>query len=49
MSLGSETKRLSWELSKGQGLPMVVSVAGAKRHDMKLRAETLEAVVVVRP
>jgi putative transposase len=36
-------------LTEGQGIPIAVVVEGANRHDMKLLAETLEAVVVVRP
>lgn len=36
-------------MTDGQGIPIAVIVAGANRHDMKLLAETLEAVVVVRP
>jgi putative transposase len=30
-------------------MPIAVAVAGANRHDMKMLAETLEAVVVERP
>jgi putative transposase len=36
-------------LTEGQGLPVAVVVAGANRHDMKLLADTLDAVVVERP
>jgi putative transposase len=36
-------------LTEGQGIPIAVVVEGANRHDMKLLAETLAAVVVVRP
>ena len=36
-------------LTEGQGIPLAVVVAGANRHDMKLLAETLDAVVVERP
>jgi putative transposase len=36
-------------LTEGQGIPIAVVVAGANRHDMKLLADTLDAVVVVRP
>jgi putative transposase len=36
-------------LTEGHGIPIAVVVEGANRHDMKLLAETLEAVVVVRP
>jgi putative transposase len=36
-------------LTDGQGVPIAVVVAGANRHDMKLLAATLDAVVVVRP
>jgi putative transposase len=36
-------------LTEGQGIPLAVVVAGANRHDMKLLADTLEAVVVERP
>ena len=36
-------------MTEGQGIPIAVVVAGANRHDMKLLAATLEAVVVVRP
>src|ERR671924_1442260 len=36
-------------LTDGQGIPMAVVVAGANRHDMKLLAKTLEAVVLERP
>jgi putative transposase len=35
-------------LTDGQGIPVAVVVAGANRHDMKLLADTLDAVVVVR-
>lgn len=36
-------------LTEGHGIPLAVVVAGANRHDMKLLADTLEAVVVERP
>ena len=36
-------------LTEGQGIPLAGVVAGANRHDMKLLAETLDAVVVERP
>src|SRR5919108_6072035 len=36
-------------LTDGQGIPIAVVVAGANRHDMKLLATTLEAVVLERP
>ena len=36
-------------LTEGQGIPIAVVVAGANRHDMKLLADTLDAVVVERP
>ena len=36
-------------LTEGQGIPLAVVVAGTNRHDMKLLAETLDAVVVERP
>jgi putative transposase len=36
-------------LTEGQGIPIAVGVAGANRHDMKRRADTLDAVVVERP
>jgi Transposase DDE domain len=35
-------------LTEGQGIPLAVVVAGANRHDMKLLADTLDAVVVER-
>lgn len=41
------TKRST--LCEGHGLPLAVVVAGANRHDMKLVAATLDAVVVERP
>lgn len=41
------TKRST--LSEGHGLPIAVKVAGANIHDMKLTADTLDAVVVERP
>ena len=41
------TKRST--LSEGHGLPIGLVVAGAQRHDMKLVAATLDAVVVARP
>jgi putative transposase len=36
-------------LTDGHGIPIAVVVAGAHRHDMKLLAATLEAIVVARP
>jgi putative transposase len=36
-------------LTEGQGIPIALVVAGANRHDMKLLAATLDAVVVERP
>jgi putative transposase len=36
-------------LTEGQGIPIGLVVAGANRHDMKLLADTLDAVVVARP
>jgi putative transposase len=36
-------------LTDGQGVPLGVVVAGANRHDMKLVAATLEAMMVKRP
>jgi putative transposase len=36
-------------LTEGQGIPLAVVVARANRHDLKLLAETLDAVVVERP
>src|ERR687896_41250 len=36
-------------LTEGKGIPIAVVVAGANRHDMKLLADTLEALVVERP
>lgn len=36
-------------LCEGHGLPLAVEVAGANVPDMKLTAETLDAVVVARP
>jgi putative transposase len=36
-------------LTEGHGLPIAIVVAAANRNDMKLLAETLEAVVVERP
>jgi putative transposase len=36
-------------LTEAKGIPLAVVVAGANRHDMKLLADTLEAVVVERP
>jgi putative transposase len=36
-------------LTDGQGIPIAVVVAGANRHEMKLLAGTLDAIVVVRP
>jgi putative transposase len=36
-------------LTDGQGIPIAVVVAGAKRHDMTLLAGTLDTIVVVRP
>ncbi len=37
------------QLSEGHGLPVAVTVAGANRPDMRLVAETLDAIVVERP
>ena len=37
------------QLSEGHGLPVAVTTAGANRPDMRLVAETLDAVVVERP
>lgn len=37
------------QLSEGHGLPIAVAVAGANRPDMRLVAETLDAIVVERP
>jgi putative transposase len=36
-------------LTEGHGIPIAVVVAGANRHDMKLLAATLDAVVLERP
>jgi putative transposase len=36
-------------LTDGQGIPLAVVVAGANRHDLKLLAATLDAVVIERP
>lgn len=36
-------------LTEGKGIPMAIVVGGANRHDMKLLAKTLDAVVVERP
>lgn len=36
-------------MSEGKGIPLAVVIAGANRHDMKLLADTLEAVVVEPP
>jgi putative transposase len=36
-------------LTEGQGVPIGLAVAGAKRHDMKLVRETIESIVVARP
>ena len=36
-------------LTEGHGLPIAIVVAPANRNDMKLLAQTLEAVVVQRP
>lgn len=36
-------------LTEGKGIPMAVVVAGANRHDMKLFADTLDALVVEQP
>ena len=35
--------------TEGQGIPLAVVVAGAHRHDLKLLAATLDAVVIARP
>lgn len=37
------------QLSEGHGLPVAVAVAGANRPDMRLVAETLDAIVAERP
>jgi len=37
------------QLSEGHGLPIAVATAGANRPDMRLVAETLDAIVVERP
>lgn len=36
-------------LTEGTGMPLAVVVAGANRHDMKLVAATLDAVMIARP
>jgi putative transposase len=36
-------------LTEGRGIPIAIVVAGANRNDMKLLADTLEAVVIERP
>jgi putative transposase len=36
-------------LTEGKGIPIAIVVAGANRNDMKLLADTLEAVVIERP
>ena len=36
-------------MTEAKGMPIAVVVAGANRHDKKLWADTLEAVVVERP
>ena len=36
-------------LTEGKGIPIALVVAGANRNDMKLLADTLEAVVIERP
>jgi len=36
-------------LTEGKGVPIAIVVAGANRNDMKLLADTLEAVVIDRP
>lgn len=36
-------------LTEGHGIPLAIVVSGANRHDMKLFAQTLDAVVVERP
>jgi putative transposase len=36
-------------LTEGPGIPLAMVVAGANRHDMKLLAATLDAVVIARP
>ena len=36
-------------MTEGQGIPIGVAVDGANRHDMKLVAPTLEAMVIERP
>ena len=44
-----QARRKRSVLTDGQGIPIAVVVAGANRHDMKLLAKTLEAVVLERP
>ena len=36
-------------LTEANGIPIAVVVAGANRHDMKLLADTLDAMVIERP
>lgn len=36
-------------MTEANGIPIAVVVAGANRHDMKLLADTLDAVVIERP
>jgi putative transposase len=36
-------------LTEGKGIPIALVVAGANRNDMKLLADTLDAVVIERP
>jgi putative transposase len=36
-------------LTEGKGIPIAIVVAGANRNDMKLLADTLQAVVIERP
>lgn len=36
-------------LSEGKGIPLALVTAGANRNDMKLMAETLDAIVIPRP
>jgi transposase len=43
----SGTKRCV--LTEGKGVPLAVAVEGANRHDMKMTAATLDAIVVDRP
>jgi hypothetical protein len=36
-------------LTEGQGIPVVLVVAEANRHNMKLLAQALDTIVVERP